>query len=146
MINPICNRCSQELEIYGGLAFSPPEPTSQKVDKIHLCVECWDILFAWRSEKMIGLAQPDNDEHTKVKAELEGCGRVLRHVANVLTGSNWECAPGLLREVSDALNSSVILKDQNYVYHQAIAQIVTLNAEIDSIKKQLKRVGSNKYF
>lgn len=52
MIKPKCDKCGEELQAYGGLAFSPPETLpdespSRQVDKIHICAKCWKLLIAW---------------------------------------------------------------------------------------------------
>lgn len=51
MIKPKCDKCGEELQAYGGLAFSPPETlpdeSPSQVDKIHICVKCWKLLIAW---------------------------------------------------------------------------------------------------
>lgn len=48
MITPKCDKCGNELQTYGGLVFSPPDDsTPNQVNKYHLCVECWDLLFKW---------------------------------------------------------------------------------------------------
>ncbi len=50
MIAPKCDRCGEELDAPGGLAFSPP-PTvehASTVEKLHLCVPCWsDHFLPW---------------------------------------------------------------------------------------------------
>ncbi len=43
MIKPICNKCKKELTKFGAILLSPPDENS-KVDKIHLCVECYNVI------------------------------------------------------------------------------------------------------
>ena len=52
MIKLKCDKCKQELNTYGGLAFSPPKEKldgscDRAVEKIHLCTECWSKFFKW---------------------------------------------------------------------------------------------------
>jgi hypothetical protein len=39
-IKPICDKCKQELVDFGGILLSPPDKQN-KVDKMHLCVACY---------------------------------------------------------------------------------------------------------
>ena len=39
-IKPICNICEQELEEFGAILLSPPDE-SNKVEKYHICRECY---------------------------------------------------------------------------------------------------------
>ncbi len=39
-IKPICDKCKQEITQFGALLFSPPDAGS-RVDKFHLCVNCY---------------------------------------------------------------------------------------------------------
>jgi hypothetical protein len=52
MIKPKCDKCGEELQEYGGLAFSPPETLPDgspgcQVYKIHICAKCWKLLLKW---------------------------------------------------------------------------------------------------
>jgi hypothetical protein len=40
-IKPICDKCKQELEVFGALMFSPPDEKSY-VRKGHLCKKCYE--------------------------------------------------------------------------------------------------------
>ncbi len=42
-IAPNCAKCGKELEEFGALLFSPPTGEN-KVDKFHLCVDCFRSL------------------------------------------------------------------------------------------------------
>jgi hypothetical protein len=58
MIRPKCDKCGNELQAYGGLAFSPPETMpddspSRQVDKIHICVKCWRDFMAWLNNEKL---------------------------------------------------------------------------------------------
>ncbi len=41
-----CVRCGNLLSRQGGLMFSPPD-REQRVKKIHLCRQCWEIVELW---------------------------------------------------------------------------------------------------
>lgn len=41
-----CVRCGNMLSKQGGLLFSPPDG-EQRVRKIHLCRECWELIDLW---------------------------------------------------------------------------------------------------
>lgn len=41
-ITPECDICNQQLEDYGGILLSPPE--NGKVDKFHICKDCYSKL------------------------------------------------------------------------------------------------------
>ncbi|MBS3085967.1 hypothetical protein J4225_04775 [Candidatus Pacearchaeota archaeon] len=43
MIKPKCNICKKELNDFGALLFSPPD-NKNKVDKKHICKECYNKL------------------------------------------------------------------------------------------------------
>lgn len=43
-INPKCDKCKKELEDFGALLFSPPDKEG-KVEKFHLCKECYNQLI-----------------------------------------------------------------------------------------------------
>ncbi len=50
MIEVFCARCKQELNEPGGIIFSPPEEPAciiSKVDKMHLCCECYLEFIKW---------------------------------------------------------------------------------------------------
>ena len=44
-INPICDKCKNELDEFGAILFSPPNPESM-VKKFHLCKNCFEELAA----------------------------------------------------------------------------------------------------
>lgn len=39
-IKPVCDKCGNELEDFGGILLSPPDENS-RVDKLHLCKTCY---------------------------------------------------------------------------------------------------------
>lgn len=39
-IEPVCDRCGEKLESFGGLVFSPPSEKNE-VRKFHVCVDCY---------------------------------------------------------------------------------------------------------
>lgn len=41
VIKPICYMCGQELKEFGAILFGPPDESS-KVEKFHLCEECYE--------------------------------------------------------------------------------------------------------
>lgn len=43
-IQPICDRCQEELVEPGGLVFSPPGFPWGMVEKFHLCKTCWFVI------------------------------------------------------------------------------------------------------
>jgi hypothetical protein len=43
-IKPICDKCKTELMELGAILLSPPDEKS-KVDKIHLCVSCYNQIL-----------------------------------------------------------------------------------------------------
>lgn len=40
-IKPLCDKCKKELHEFGGILLSPPDEKG-KVQKFHLCVECYE--------------------------------------------------------------------------------------------------------
>jgi hypothetical protein len=42
-INPLCDKCGNELTEFGGILLSPPNDQNQ-VTKYHLCIECYQQL------------------------------------------------------------------------------------------------------
>lgn len=46
MISVRCDKCNEELCDAGGLAFSPPQNSSEVI-KYHLCRKCWTLFIAW---------------------------------------------------------------------------------------------------
>jgi hypothetical protein len=56
MIHPNCDRCHQELQDFGALAFSPPETQpdgacGREVEKYHLCASCWQEFKRWLEQQ-----------------------------------------------------------------------------------------------
>ncbi len=49
-IKPICDKCKEELEEFGGLAFSPPSEDGKTFNKFHLCVKCFYKFLVWMDE------------------------------------------------------------------------------------------------
>jgi hypothetical protein len=45
-----CDRCTEEFDELGGLAFSPPR-NNGTVDKYHLCVKCWYGFMDWKQNE-----------------------------------------------------------------------------------------------
>jgi hypothetical protein len=45
MIKPMCDRCGNELDDFGGILLSPPDAEG-KVDKLHLCKDCYSAIIA----------------------------------------------------------------------------------------------------
>jgi hypothetical protein len=43
-ITPRCDKCKEELNEFGAILLSPPDTDSQ-VDKMHLCVNCYEDLM-----------------------------------------------------------------------------------------------------
>lgn len=43
MINPICDKCKEELVDFGGILLSPPDD-NRMVTKIHLCKNCYEVI------------------------------------------------------------------------------------------------------
>ncbi len=43
-IKPSCDKCKEELNEFGAILLSPPDSDSQ-VDKMHLCVNCYDQML-----------------------------------------------------------------------------------------------------
>jgi len=43
-INPKCAKCKKELNEFGAILLSPPDET-EKVEKFHLCKECYEKLI-----------------------------------------------------------------------------------------------------
>ncbi len=39
-INPICNKCGQELADFGAILLSPPDK-DDKIEKFHVCKGCY---------------------------------------------------------------------------------------------------------
>ncbi|GBE16431.1 hypothetical protein BMS3Abin15_00247 [bacterium BMS3Abin15] len=39
-IKPVCDKCKNELNDFGGILFSPPDEES-RVKKFHLCKDCY---------------------------------------------------------------------------------------------------------
>jgi len=39
-INPICDICKKELEEFGAILLGPPDKCN-KVEKFHICIECY---------------------------------------------------------------------------------------------------------
>lgn len=65
MIKPICVKCRTELTEFGALMLSPPEHGA--VDKMHICVSCWQSLL-----KFLTAPQPEEEESDR----CIHCGRV----------------------------------------------------------------------
>ena len=40
-IKPVCEKCKNELEDFGGILLSPPDE-NEKVKKSHLCKKCYE--------------------------------------------------------------------------------------------------------
>jgi hypothetical protein len=51
MIHARCDKCTKELNVEGGLAFSPPIAEGG-IDKYHLCLRCWALFVKWINEKI----------------------------------------------------------------------------------------------
>ena len=56
MITPNCDRCHQELQDFGALAFSPPQTLpddcpARDVEKYHLCATCWQEFKCWLEQR-----------------------------------------------------------------------------------------------
>jgi len=43
-IKPICDRCKRELEDFGGILFSPPNP-DKTTKKLHICKKCYEEIL-----------------------------------------------------------------------------------------------------
>ena len=43
-INPTCDKCKNDLNESGAVLLSPPDDESH-VDKMHLCVNCYDDML-----------------------------------------------------------------------------------------------------
>ena len=43
-INPVCDKCGNELIEFGALLFSPPD-VSEKTRKWHLCKTCYEEII-----------------------------------------------------------------------------------------------------
>jgi hypothetical protein len=41
MIRPICDKCKEELDDFGGILLSPPNEKSE-VKKFHICKKCYE--------------------------------------------------------------------------------------------------------
>lgn len=41
-----CDKCKKELDVPGGLIFSPPDNSNQTL-KIHICIDCFKGLYNW---------------------------------------------------------------------------------------------------
>lgn len=41
VIKPVCYMCGQELQEFGGILLGPPDESS-KVEKFHLCRNCYE--------------------------------------------------------------------------------------------------------
>jgi hypothetical protein len=48
-MNPICDKCGDEIQFNGALVFSPPE--NKTVSKYHICLACWVDLLTWLTVK-----------------------------------------------------------------------------------------------
>ena len=50
-----CDKCGEELDEFGGLAFSPPIPPVDENDfsvkKYHICGSCWKLFEWWIAYK-----------------------------------------------------------------------------------------------
>jgi hypothetical protein len=63
---PICTKCGESLQAFGGLAISPPTngqdvvAHSQPVTKFHICAACWPLFFQWLKEPTM-CVRPRND-------------------------------------------------------------------------------------
>jgi len=40
-IKPVCDKCKKELEVFGGILFSPPDEKGY-VRKWHICKPCYE--------------------------------------------------------------------------------------------------------
>lgn len=45
MILVVCKKCGHVLEEPGAVVLGPP--WNELVRKLHVCVDCWEKLFAW---------------------------------------------------------------------------------------------------
>ncbi|MBU4070002.1 MAG: hypothetical protein KJ646_03385 [Nanoarchaeota archaeon] len=43
-IKPVCEKCKNELEDFGGILLSPPDE-NEKVKKSHLCKSCYEKII-----------------------------------------------------------------------------------------------------
>ncbi len=101
MIKPKCDKCGQELQVYGATLFCPPETlldgsSGNPIDKdwkLHFCVSCWWHLKGWLKgeltidEKFIRAGHKPEDttcDHASHKAMLSPrpkscmqCGTVM---------------------------------------------------------------------
>lgn len=39
-IKPVCDKCNKELDDFGAILLSPPDPEN-KVKKLHICKNCY---------------------------------------------------------------------------------------------------------
>ena len=46
VIKPICDKCRNELDDFGGILFGPPDKDS-KVEKFHLCKNCYGEIISY---------------------------------------------------------------------------------------------------
>ncbi len=84
-----CDKCGHELEVPGGLAFSPPVMEMSK--KFHLCVRCWDKFVTWiRPEEN---PFPELDEMFKNISKYHEEGTVLspEEISSLLKGAEDAC-------------------------------------------------------
>jgi len=44
-IKPLCDKCKEELDDFGGLLFSPPD-NKNTVRKFHLCKNCYEDIVS----------------------------------------------------------------------------------------------------
>ncbi|MEK6758003.1 MAG: hypothetical protein AABX88_02640 [Nanoarchaeota archaeon] len=44
-IKPICNKCGNELNKFGGILLGPPDENN-KVEKLHLCKDCYEEIVS----------------------------------------------------------------------------------------------------
>ena len=54
-IGPVCDKCGEEFDEYGALAFSNPKTLpdgtrGRDVEKYHLCIKCWVLFKEWLKE------------------------------------------------------------------------------------------------
>jgi hypothetical protein len=49
MLEIFCDRCAKKLKRPGGLVLSPPDKNNL-VEKLHLCIRCFQDLMIWLHE------------------------------------------------------------------------------------------------
>lgn len=49
-----CDRCGKEIEVLGGLLWSPPDKNN-KHDKTHLCIDCYEVVLGFVFQIKVGV-------------------------------------------------------------------------------------------